>query len=152
RLSRLVDAILHDVVEMERGELRVEVSTFDAAELVGDVVEDFGLATRSHEFTFQSTSASAVITSDRVRLYQIVVALIDNAVKYSPRGQTISVEMGGVAEAIWIRVIDRGIGIPTVEQPSIFNKFYRAANAASTTPGLGIGLYLALGLAERLRG
>src|SRR5262249_54297171 len=64
----------------------------------------------------------------------------------------VTVELCASESRALLTVIDEGIGIPIEEQASVFGKFYRASNAPGSAPGLGVGLYLAQGLARKLHG
>lgn len=153
RLGRLVDAILRDVAAVERDRLDVEITSFDLAELVGEIVDDFRLAAPGRRFELRAPAGPVQVSTDRVRVHQILVSLLDNAMKYSERERRILVEVASPSEGVaTVSVSDEGIGIPADEQERIFSKFYRASNAPAEASGLGIGLFLAHGLAERLRG
>jgi len=84
---------------------------------------------------------------------QILVNLIDNAVKYSPDGGPISVRIAHEHEIVRLVVSDHGLGIPLAEQPRIFEKFSRAdPNLARSPGGTGLGLYISRELAARMHG
>jgi len=69
--------------------------------------------------------------------------LLDNALKYSPNGESISLVVEEHAEDVEVRVSDRGRGIPPAALPRLFERFYRTADAtAGVVPGTGLGLYI----------
>ncbi len=81
---------------------------------------------------------------DETKTRQVIMNFIDNAIYYTPQGGTIDVELEDKGHSIELRVIDSGIGVPKSEQPHLFTKFYRAANARKARPdGTGLGLYMA---------
>lgn len=84
---------------------------------------------------------------------QILRNLLDNADKYSPRGESITVRAArrGVSEVV-ISVLDRGPGVPTQEMDAIFDKFYRCPELSGSIPGLGIGLTVCKRLVEAQQG
>jgi two-component system sensor histidine kinase KdpD len=84
---------------------------------------------------------------DYVQIAQVLVNLIENAVKYTPEGTPIAVAARQVPEAIEVSVHDDGLGIPPEHQLRLFDTFYRA-NAATAVPGSGIGLAISKGLVE----
>src|SRR5262249_37916086 len=91
---------------------------------------------------------TAVIDPDRIE--QIVTNLLDNAVKYSPDGGDVSVELRPAAGGVLLRVRDPGVGLPSTMLESIFEPFGRAPNAAERNiPGLGLGLYICRRIAEQ---
>ncbi|HVK65712.1 MAG TPA: PAS domain-containing sensor histidine kinase [Polyangium sp.] len=152
RLGRLVDAILSDAAAIERGTLEVHVAPFDLAVFTREVVEDFRLAAPSQRLEYHGPGDGVPVTSDPDRVHQILISLIDNAMKYSGRQRVVTVEVEGTESRVRVRVIDQGIGIPAAEQASVFGKFYRGSNVPTSASGLGVGLYLAQGLAKRLYG
>lgn len=85
------------------------------------------------------------------RLTQVLMNLLENAAKYSAPESTITVRLS-LAERLMIRIIDEGVGIPEADRPRIFERFYRAANIATTVSGTGLGLTLAQLLVEAMAG
>jgi two-component system, OmpR family, phosphate regulon sensor histidine kinase PhoR len=83
------------------------------------------------------------IEGDRIRLKQVVVNLVDNAIKYTPRGGSISVSTFPVNGTAVLEVADTGMGIPQEALPQVFNRFYRVDKARSRQQG-GTGLGLAI--------
>jgi len=152
RLGRLVDAILSDAAAIERGNLKVHVAEFDIAALTVDIVEDFRMASTEHRIDYQGPSSGVLIVSDSSRVHQILSNLIENAMKYSARQNVVNVVLSSLDGKVVVRVIDAGIGIPRSEQAGVFGKYYRGSNVPTASSGLGVGLYMARGLAERLRG
>jgi signal transduction histidine kinase len=93
--------------------------------------------------------------ADADKLRQILTQLVDNAVKYSPRGGTVTVAAARKHDRIEVRVADEGMGIPQGEQRRIFRKFYRAEHtmpAGGTSSGTGLGLFIAEGLVTAMGG
>ena len=83
------------------------------------------------------------VLGDELRLEQVLQNLIQNGIKYSPEGGTISVEFTRQGSLARLRVSDQGVGIPREAFPHLFERFYRVPNAESVyTGGLGIGLYV----------
>jgi two-component system NtrC family sensor kinase len=93
-----------------------------------------------------------LILGDPVRLRQMLTNLITNAIKYSPEGGEITVLARAAEEQIIIQVNDNGQGIPTIDQPYIFDKFYRAGNVSSDIPGTGLGLAIVKSIVENHNG
>jgi two-component system, OmpR family, phosphate regulon sensor histidine kinase PhoR len=99
----------------------------------------------------ESNGAAAV--GDRDRVEQVLVNLLDNAIKYSPDGGAVVVSTARVPEAVRVTVQDQGIGIPHTEQSAIFEKFYRADPHLKEVPsGTGLGLYISRELVQRMGG
>jgi len=149
RLERLVQDLL-DVSRLDAGrvELRLEDVPLDA--LVDEVAADFRAGSRQHELVVERPAAPLLVPGDRERLEQVVVNLLQNAIKYSPRGGRISVRVFPEGREAVVEVTDQGIGIPAEEHTKLFKRFFRARNAAASNyGGLGIGLYVSHDIIER---
>jgi two-component system phosphate regulon sensor histidine kinase PhoR len=88
-----------------------------------------------------------LLSGHSVRLRQMIANLLDNAVKYTPSGGSISVSTERDEGQVLLRITDTGIGIPASELPYVFNKFYRASNVQNTT-GTGLGLSIVKSVVE----
>jgi PAS domain S-box-containing protein len=153
RLTQITEEILL-ASRLDRGELRLETGRLDLAEVVRTAVETMRPrlpASISLTTNVQSNGAAAV--GDRDRIEQVLVNLIDNAIKYSPDGGAVVVSTEQVPEGVRVCVRDEGIGIPAAEQASIFEKFYRADPHLREVPGgTGLGLYISRELVRRMGG
>ena len=92
--------------------------------------------------------------ADREKLRQILANLVDNAVKFSPDGGTVTVTARRRDETVEVRVVDEGIGIPEDEQRRIFTRFYRGESTTRDpgAGGTGLGLFIAHGLVSAMAG
>lgn len=142
RMTRLVEGALAQD-RFESAAWRANVSRISVPELLGEVVAVIRDGDGSaHPVTVDCPELS--LQADRELLRIVLHNLLDNAVRYSPPGSPVSVTAVDAGDgSVAIRVCDRGIGIPREEQRHIFGKYYRVpATAASSSPGLGLGLYL----------
>src|SRR5580704_10764881 len=99
------------------------------------------LAEEKHISLRFDAGAPIYVTGDSMRLKQIVVNLIDNAIKYTPDGGDVGVSVTAEQKKAILKVSDTGIGIPAVSLPLVFNRFYRADQARSReSGGTGLGL------------
>jgi len=90
---------------------------------------------------------------DQVRVGQLLENLIENAVKYSPAGGRIRIKIWRDAQLVWLTVSDEGIGIPAVDLPNVFDRFYRAGNVDDRRfAGMGLGLFICRGIVEAIVG
>ncbi len=93
------------------------------------------------------------VAADPDKLRQILTNLIDNAIKYSPDGGRVEVELGRSGGRVRFRVTDEGLGIPPAEQDRIFEKFFRLdPNLTRGVGGTGLGLYISRELVTRMNG
>lgn len=154
RGSKRMERVIDDVVEISvlaRGKLTLARERVDIRRLLADQVERIAHAARAHRF-HESAPETAELVIDRERVEKVLRRLLDNAVRYSPSGGDIDVELGVDDESVLISIRDGGVGIPVDKQPHIFDMFFRAhARTAHDYGGLGLGLYLSREIA-RLHG
>ncbi len=153
RLANLVEEILI-AGQLDSGSLRVVADTFDPEELVRGVV----LVARSRvgeETTIEVTMPPVVpkVHGDGERTRQVLLNLLDNAIKYSPSGGRIEVRLAAVGDRLRFSVHDQGLGIPVGEQERIFDKFYRLdPDQRRGIGGTGLGLYICRELVRSMHG
>jgi PAS domain S-box-containing protein len=153
RLGRIVNEILL-ANQLDSGRLDLEVEPFDAGELVERVVE----ATRAYA---PATVRIEVDVPDEVprvgadidKTRQVLVNLVENAMKYSPDGGRVQVGVEAHGDLVRFSVRDEGLGIAPEDQDRIFEKFYRAdPQMIRGVGGTGLGLYICKELVERMDG
>jgi signal transduction histidine kinase/ActR/RegA family two-component response regulator len=149
RLGRLVEDLL-DVSRLESRRMRVRFEDVDLNQLVDAVVTDFRAQTRNHDMALHRASAAVLVQGDHERLEQVLVNLLQNAMKYSPQGGPILVTVDRTEGEARVSVKDAGIGIPEEEHAKLFQRFFRAANATTRHySGLGIGLFVSNEIVQR---
>jgi PAS domain S-box-containing protein len=140
KLTRLVNRLL-DISRLESGRLSLDLQWFDLAGLCTAILMSLQQEGMHQQVTVQ-VPTTLWLMADPLRVEQIIVNLIDNAVKYSPEGSRIRLELQqpteGTAE---LRVTDEGPGVAADDQTRIFDRFYQA-QAAERSSGLGLGLYI----------
>ena len=155
RLTAIVDRLLA-VARLDGGDLQVQISPTDVGAVVSEVVSAAkqSLALEGHEFVLDLPPEPLAIDADREKLRQIVMDLVENAVKYSPGGGTVRVSASRRDDMVEVSVDDEGIGIPQSEQGRIFAKFYRAETGGRdlASGGTGLGLFIAKELLAAMRG
>jgi NtrC-family two-component system sensor histidine kinase KinB len=153
RLTGIVDALLN-VARLEAGDLQIELAPTDVRSVVSEVVkgvEESGMV-NGHRIEVDLPTEPLDAAADREKLRQIVANLVDNAVKFSPHGGTVTVAVRRTAGSVEVRVVDRGPGIPATERARIFRKFYRGDYARGRPGSTGIGLFIAEGLVRAMGG
>ena len=149
RLGKLVEDLL-DVSRLESRRMQLSSADVEMNELADDVVADFRAQTRNHDVFLRRAGVPVVVEGDRERLEQVLVNLISNAIKYTPQGGRITVSVEHAGADARVSVQDPGIGIPTEEQPRLFQRYFRAVNATTRHySGLGIGLFVAHEIVHR---
>jgi signal transduction histidine kinase len=140
RLTRLIGQLL-DVSRLDRDPQPPERTATDLADLVERLVAAFRARTNKHILVLEA-SPGLVAEVDPVGIEQVMSNLLDNAIKYSPDGGQIDVEVGCAdAEHVRLAVRDHGLGIPPEKRAEIFGRFYQA-HAEDHRSGLGLGLYI----------
>ena len=146
RLARLVENLL-DVARVNAGKLSLQLEPTDVARLLADVVANFQLVATHHTIVLSAPQRLEVMV-DPVRLEQVVLNLVSNAIKYSPDGGRIDVELSLTRDGeVCISVRDFGLGIPADAHQRLFERFYRG-HAEAEVSGLGLGLFISRHLVE----
>ena len=147
-LIRLIEKML-TLARMDRGGAPLETGEIDLAALAGRAVEDFRAPAEDKGVRLDfSRSGAARVRGDEARLRGLVYILLDNAVKFTPAGGTIGVEVAPDGAMARLAVTDTGPGIPEDDLPGIFDRFRRAGRFGEGR-GFGLGLSIAKAVAER---
>ena len=147
KLARLVSQLL-DVSRIDAGRLELDRKVADVVGVVEDVVTTARVNTFRHEFTVRAPSGALALV-DPLRLEQVVRNLVDNAIRYSPDGGPITIEVEKTREAgvVTIAVGDRGLGVPREHRGRIFDRFHQA-HPERAMGGMGLGLYISRQIVE----
>ena len=148
RLAQLVENVLL-FARGERRQPHITRTATPVAPLVTDVVESFGpLAAARHARVVTDLDHHVAASIDRGALRQMLLNILDNAVKYGPEGQTIAVTLRMLGDRLQLSVDDQGQGIAPGDAERVFEPFIRLARAEDATGGTGIGLAIVRQLAE----
>jgi two-component system, NtrC family, sensor histidine kinase KinB len=150
RLTAIVDRLLN-VARLDAGDLEVQLAALDVRPVVSEAVahaeQSDGL--NGHRFVLDLPEEPLDAEADPEKLKQVLAHLLDNAVRYSPEGGTVTVVARERRGAIEVRIVDEGIGIPAVDRERIFRKFESGREVGG---GIGLGLFLARGLVSAMGG
>jgi PAS domain S-box-containing protein len=148
RLIKLINDLL-DLSKMQSGQLAYREERFALDALVQEIVESVQETTQTHRLLLDG-STGAEIYGDRDRIGQVVINLLNNAIKYSPHAETVLVRLASDQHQIEVSVQDFGIGIAKEHQSRVFERFYQVNDHTSQTySGLGIGLYISCEIVKR---
>ena len=148
RLNHLVDNVLY-VSRIQAGGLTMERGELDLSEMTRSVVRRFHARSPDRKITARFPAEAPLVYADRGRIEEVLLNLLDNAVKYSPRGEDIRVRGQVTDDEVIVSVTDAGQGIPLREQERIFERFQQLDNSASRrAPGTGLGLYICRAIVE----
>ncbi len=152
RLTRLVEGLL-SVTRLEAGAVQLALVPVDLPAVVREVATWAQSRSTRHEIELVLPSAPLYVDADPDRVHQVLLNLIDNAVKYSPDGGTVTVKVERRRRVVEVRVNDEGIGISERDQANLFRKFFRVDAAMSRgIRGIGLGLYLVRGFVAAMGG
>ncbi|MEL6496057.1 MAG: HAMP domain-containing sensor histidine kinase, partial [Cyanobacteria bacterium J06623_7] len=150
RTVQLLQDLL-DLARLDSDRLQFQTETVLLNDLIEEVVsmaQQYG----EREISLQLTSNLIAIKADNHRLKQVLLNLIDNAIKYSESGTPITIKLKNEGERAKIQVCDRGIGIPLQQQGRIFERFFRVDEARNREGGTGLGLSIVKTLVEGMGG
>jgi PAS domain S-box-containing protein len=154
RLTSIVDTLLN-VARLDTGDLQVNLAETDVRDVVGQVLDTVsGGELNGHRFVVELPDEPLAAKADPEKLRQVCTILVDNAIRYSPEGGTVTVGASRRQDTVEVSIADEGIGIPQTDQEQIFRKFYRGADAElrAGARGTGLGLFIARGLVTAMGG
>ena len=151
RLELLVGDML-DLSKIETGVLKLNLGKVNIGELISETLADFALkaADKGISLLFNNPKMKILVSADSARLQEVVANLVDNAVKYSPKGSSVKISVKQKTDYVQVDVTDNGIGISTSGRKHLFEKFYRADSGK--IEGSGLGLFISRQLIERQGG
>ncbi|HWO00023.1 MAG TPA: heavy metal sensor histidine kinase [Blastocatellia bacterium] len=143
RLSKIVESLLA-ISRLDAGEALMTRERFDLSELVTDTADQMRLLAEDKQIALKCAAAGSVeVEGDQGRVKQVVVNLVDNAIKYTPEGGKVAISVGVVNGSAVLEVTDSGVGIPSEAIGHVFERFYRVDKARSRQMG-GAGLGLSI--------
>jgi signal transduction histidine kinase len=154
RLIVLVNDLL-SVSRLEGGRIDGTPTRCNLARLMADVLADSHPVVRKsgHELDTTGLDVEYAVMGDAQLLRQVLQNLVSNAIKYTPPGGRIRVDMSDDGAEVRCAVTDSGIGVPEAARPRLFEKFFRADNVSTVeTEGTGLGLYIVRLIVERAHG
>ena len=145
RLAHLVEDLMR-VSRIDAGRVTIEPRALDVAETLAGLLEQFRTKWSAREIVVTRPESLSPAFADPHKLEEILINLIDNAVKYSEAGSRVEVSIAADGADVKVSVRDHGEGIPAEEIPNLFQKFARIASpSTSEIPGTGLGLYIVKG-------
>lgn len=153
-LIRLVNDLL-DVSRLEEGRFEFRFEPVDMYELAQEITRELGanIKVGGLDVIVEKPTKNAAVEADRDKIKMVLQNIIDNAIKYTPRGGFVKIKVVPRDISVTLSVQDNGIGIAKEDQKFIFNKFFRARNAIMLqTSGSGLGLYIAKELTKHHNG
>jgi two-component system sensor histidine kinase KdpD len=146
RLNRLVGNLL-SMTRIESGAIKLHLEPGDIQDVVGTALEQLGKRIANRKVQVDVPEDFPLVPIDFTLIVQVLVNVLENAVKYSPADSPIEVSVVLLDEYARFNIADRGVGIPTEDLSRIFDKFYRVQRPESVS-GTGLGLSISKGIVE----
>ena len=141
-MKELVDRLLF-LARHDKKTLMLEIEAFDPLEVMSEIHREAKMLSAEHQFKLDPAQ-NATITGDKDMIKQLMRILLDNAIKYTPAGGSITLGVKRDKNHCILTVSDTGAGISAEDLPKVFDRFYRCDEARkSQTSGHGLGLSIA---------
>ena len=150
RMGGLVEDLLA-LARAERGTAAMPLAGLDLADLATGVCDDYRVLAeeRGLQLLRDADGRDATVCGHALSLRRLLVILLDNALKHTPRDGQITVSTAATASEVWLEVADTGDGVPREAVPYIFDRFYRVNPVRARDDGAGLGLSLARAIVDR---
>jgi two-component system sensor histidine kinase KdpD len=146
RLNRLVGNLLN-MTRIESGAIKLHLEPGDVQDLIGTALDQLGRRAERNQIKVDVPANFPLIPMDFSLMVQVIVNLLENAVKYSPADSLIEVSAALRDSTARLSILDRGAGIPSDDLSRVFDKFYRVQRPESVS-GTGLGLSISKGIVE----
>lgn len=146
RMERVISNLL-DSARLESGMMQLKIDWCDIQDIIGTALQRLRERTQQYQLDIRVAEDISLIKGDCVLLEQVVLNLIDNAMKYSPQGSLISITAQMESDTVLVSVMDNGVGIPEEDLGKVFDKFYRVQQPKQVS-GTGLGLSICKGIIE----
>lgn len=153
RLTRLINSILF-ISKLQAGKVEFKFESLDIKEILKICVDDFKRIMDKKQIQLEiDIPEIPKILGDKDRFIEVIINLLDNAIKFSPEGGKISIKAQGEEEFLHLIISDNGIGISPDILPKLFTRFYQVdASTARKFGGTGIGLYITKNIIDAFKG
>ena len=153
-MVHIIDNLL-DISNIESGEMKLNKSEEHIEAILEEAIKETDILRKEKNITLDSHVSSPLpsLTVDREKIREVLIVLLDNAVKYTPRGGRITITHIVTSSSIELVFTDTGVGVPKKDMAQLFTKFYRGSNVSPMeTRGSGLGLFIAKTFVELHQG
>jgi signal transduction histidine kinase len=150
RLEKLIEDLL-DVTKINSGQIDLNIAAFPFSDVLTNSIVNVQLTAHHHEIVLKN-SADILYSGDQFRIEQVLINLLNNAIKYSPDADKVLVTAKTESNKIIVCVQDFGIGIAAADISQLFQRFYRVSKTAMNYQGVGLGLYIASEIIKKHNG
>ena len=147
-LERLVNDLL-DLSRVQCGEMNLQYTNFHLADVLAECAQLAQVSAEEHTITLDIQVQDSKIVADKLRISQVIGNILDNAIRFSPQGRQVTIELKEQDNEYLVSITDQGIGVSPEYIDHIFERFYRVRNTASRQySGIGLGLFVARAIVE----
>ncbi|MES2112769.1 MAG: ATP-binding protein [Bacteroidota bacterium] len=150
RLERLIEDLL-DVTRIHSGQIDLNIAGFDFSAALTNSISNVQLGSAKHAIILENT-INTTYAGDQFRIEQVLINLLNNAIKYSPNANKVLVNARVESGYIIVNVEDFGIGIEKADMDQLFDRFYRVSKTAMLYQGVGLGLFIASEIIKKHNG
>jgi len=150
KLTNLIGELL-DVAKIQSGKLMLSLTKFNIQDVIDEVLENVQMVSPTHKIQLLE-DCNVEVLADRQRIDQVLINLLNNAIKYSPDADKVWVRCFRRGKDLVCSVQDFGIGIPKNMLEDVFSQFFRVESIVPVFPGLGIGLFISNDIVKRHKG
>jgi len=150
RLEKLIEDLL-DVTKINSGQIDLNIAAFHFSDALTNSIVNVQLTAPKHDIVLEN-SIDLFYTGDQFRIEQVLINLLNNAIKYSPDAGQVIVRAKIEADNLVVSVEDFGIGIAKEDIDQLFQRFYRVSKVAMNFQGVGLGLYIASEIIKKHKG
>lgn len=151
KMGDMINGFLN-ISRLESGNLTLARQNFDLDELLTEIIDDIKITMNTHEIRFGPCPPVTVV-ADKDKIGSVLTNLLNNAIKYSPKGKPIEVKCEMLPDGALVSVRDEGMGIPQQDVPHVFDRYFRVESKyMAHISGFGIGLYLSAEIIKQHQG
>lgn len=151
KLNSLLEEML-DISRIETNRLTLNTSPTNIRELIAHTLESIKPIKKHREIIFETTNEELMVNIDGKRVTQVLMNLLTNAIKYTPRDKKIIVRLIDLSKRVRVEVQDFGEGIHPEKKIRIFEKFFQIDRGTPNTQGMGLGLFISKAIIEAHKG
>ncbi len=148
-------ALVNDLLLLSRldsGQLELAREPLDLAQMLPELTRQVASLATTKGIVVHTSEATGCAFADPTRLRQVLLIVLDNALKHTPAGGSIMLQASSDGRQVQVQISDTGSGIAAADLPHVFERFYRSEQARATGNGSGLGLSIAKALMEAMRG
>ncbi len=150
-LQNLSDSLLA-LAKVENGTNGLNKNQIYLRQVINQAIDKVTPLAKEKDIKIEKKVANIQLLADEEKIARLLLILLDNAIKYSPKGKQVKINAKRIDQRVKIEIIDQGIGISSEDLPDIFDRFYRVDKSRSLTEGYGLGLSIAKQIVEQHQG